>query len=167
MLVFISIEDYCNNTKYKFQYILCWYLSDGLNIYGTLNLLFQYILCWYLSRQLRKNLTKYKRFQYILCWYLSLYLRLALSFIYKFQYILCWYLSNEFKAFSFLPFLVYPCIIYHFPFFYQPFRNFFNSFSKVLQTLILSIFQAFLQILRLVKILEKDHLYYIDNMLVS
>ena len=42
-----------------------------------------------------------------------------------FQYIPCWYLSNEFKAFPFLPFLVYPCIIYYFPFFYQPFLNFF------------------------------------------
>ena len=83
--------------------------------------LFQYIPCCYLSMKMVEVNSTIDKFQYIPCCYLSGFCITTNSVVGKFQYIPCCYLSNEFKAFSFLPFLVYPCIIYHFPFFYQPF----------------------------------------------
>ena len=111
---------------------------------------FQYIPCWYLS--IRKS-DRYLRFLSFNTSHVGIYRSSVChtSKLTRFQYIPCWYLSNEFKAFPFLPFLVYPCIIYHFLFFYQPFRKFFNFLPKVLQVLILSTFQAFPSFLQLVK----------------
>ena len=143
-------HDCIHNDSYQFQYIPCWYLSQTIQVFGMMIKLrfntshvgiylieamrrysgqgFQYIPCWYLSHYESGYNCLEEAFQYIPCWYLSDNLYNELIELIQFQYIPCWYLSNEFKAFPFLPFLVYPCIIYHFPFFYQPFRNFFNFF---------------------------------------